>query len=154
MPEYSDPTWFMMLFACGIGTGLFFFGVAEPMFHYVGKNRYSADPTMPDNTLAQIAINITLYHWGIHGWIVYSLVGLLLALLAYREHLPMTMKSCFYPLIGDRVFGWMGDLIDIISIITTLFGVCTSLGLGTRQLNVGLTLLNPDILPDDTTIQV
>lgn len=154
VPEYSDPTWFMMLFACGIGTGLFFFGVAEPLFHYTGANRYSADPTLPDNTLAQIAINITLYHWGIHGWIVYSLVGLLLALLSYREGLPMTMKSCFYPLIGDRVFGWIGDVIDIISIITTLFGVCTSLGLGTRQLNVGLTLLNSNILADDITIQV
>eukprot|EP00095_Tigriopus_kingsejongensis_P000207 maker-scaffold41_size498431-snap-gene-3.31 protein:Tk00207 transcript:maker-scaffold41_size498431-snap-gene-3.31-mRNA-1 annotation:"glycine betaine transporter -like" len=154
VPEYSDPTWFMMLFACGIGTGLFFFGVAEPLYHYVGPNRYTADPTMPDNTVAQIAINLTLFHWGIHGWIVYSLVGLLLALLSYREGLPMTMKSCFYPLLGDRVFGWIGDLIDVISIITTLFGVCTSLGLGTRQLNVGLTMLNSNISPDDTTIQV
>lgn len=83
-PEYSDSTWFMMLFACGIGTGLFFFGVAEPINHYTAGNRYSADPTLPDNTLAQIAINLTLYHWGIHGWIVYSLVGLLLGLMAYR----------------------------------------------------------------------
>ena len=151
---YSDPTWFMMLFACGIGVGLFFYGVAEPIYHYKGPNRYTADPTIPDNTLAQIAINITLYHWGIHGWIVYSLVGLLLALLAYREDLPMTMKSCFYPLIGDRIFGWMGDLIDVISIITTLFGVCTSLGLGTRQLNTGLTLVNDSIPDNDITIQV
>ena len=63
-PEFNDVTWFMMLFACGIGVGLFFYGVAEPIYHYTGKNRYSADPTMPDNTLAQIAINITLYHWG------------------------------------------------------------------------------------------
>ncbi|TRY68223.1 hypothetical protein TCAL_12618 [Tigriopus californicus] len=153
-PEYSDSTWFMMLFACGIGTGLFFYGVAEPLFHYVGPNRYTADPTTPENTLAQIAINLTLFHWGIHGWIVYSLVGLLLALLAYRENLPMTMKSCFYPLLGDRIFGWMGDLIDVVSIITTLFGVCTSLGLGTRQLNVGLTMLNSDIPADDLTIQI
>ena len=65
--------------------------------------RYTADPTIPDNTIAQIAINLTLYHWGIHGWIVYCLVGLLLALMTYRENLPMTMKSCFYPLIGDKV---------------------------------------------------
>ena len=84
VPEYSDPTWFMMLFACGIGVGLFFFGVAEPIFHYIGPNRYTTDPTMPDNTVAQVAMNLTLYHWGIHGWIVYSLVGLLLALLSYR----------------------------------------------------------------------
>jgi choline-glycine betaine transporter len=132
-PEYSDPTWFMMLFACGIGTGLFFFGVAEPLYHYTGKNRYSSDPMRPDNLLAQDAMNLTLYHWGIHGWIVYSLVGLLLGLLSYREGLPMTMKSCFYPLIGDRVFGWMGDLIDVISIITTLFGVCTRSSVSHRE---------------------
>ena len=154
VPEYSDATWFTMLFACGIGTGLFFFGVAEPLYHYTLSSRYSADATMPDNTLAQVAINITLYHWGIHGWIVYSLVGLLLALLAFREGLPMTMKSCFYPLIGDRVFGWMGDAIDIISIMTTLFGVCTSLGLGTRQLNTGLNMINPDIPDDSITVQI
>ena len=83
-PEYSYLTWFMMLFACGIGSGLFFHSVAEPITHYVQRNRYAADPTMPDNTLAQIAINLTLFHWGFHGWIVYSLVGLLLGLLAYR----------------------------------------------------------------------
>jgi len=153
-PEYNDVTWFVMLFACGIGVGLFFYGVAEPIFHYTGKNRYTADPTMPDNTLAQIAINVTLYHWGIHGWIVYCLVGLLLALMTYRENLPMTMKSCFYPLIGDKIFGWMGDAIDTISVLTTLFGVCTSLGLGTRQLNTGFHVFNSDIDPDDITIQI
>ncbi len=118
------------------------------------SSRYSADPTLPDNTLAQIAINITLYHWGVHGWIVYSLVGLLLALLTYREGLPMTMKSCFYPLIGDRVFGWMGDLIDVVSIMTTLFGVCTSLGLGAKQLNTGLTIISDAIPADNVTVQV
>ena len=71
-----------------------------------------------------------------------------------RENLPMTMKSCFYPLIGDKIFGWMGDFIDIISVLTTLFGVCTSLGLGTRQLNAGFNVFNSDIDPDDITIQV
>ena len=112
------------------------------------------DPTMPDNTVAQVAINITLYHWGIHGWIVYCLVGLLLALMTYRENLPMTMKSCFYPLIGDRIFGWIGDAIDVISVMTTLFGVCTSLGLGTRQLNTGFNIVNPEIDSDNTGYQV
>ena len=82
------------------------------------------------------------------------MVGLILSLMAYRENLPMTMKSCFYPLIGDRIFGWMGDVIDIISILTTLFGVCTSLGLGTRQLNFGFNVLNNDIYYDDLAIQV
>jgi len=153
-PEYNDVTWFVMLFACGIGTGLFFYGVAEPIYHYTGKNRYTADPTTPDNTLAQVAMNVTLYHWGIHGWIVYCILGMLLALMSFREGLPLTIKSCFYPLIGDRVFGWMGDLIDLTSIMTTLFGVCTSLGLGVKQLNYGLNLLNSNIPEDDPMTQV
>ncbi|XP_074656141.1 putative glycine betaine transporter [Tubulanus polymorphus] len=147
-PEYGSATWFTMLFACGIGVGLFFFGVAEPVWHYVpegGGNRYISDKSMPDNTLAQIAINLTLYHWGIHGWVVYCVMGMLMGIVSYRMGLPMTVKSCFYPLLGDKIFGWMGDAIDALSIITTLFGVCTSLGLGTIQLNTGLNLINPDI---------
>jgi len=144
-PEYSDGTWFAMLFACGVGVGLFFFGVAEPIWHYVGPNRYTADKYMTDNELAQNAMNLTFFHWGIHGWIVYVMVGILLAFMTFRKKLPMTMKSCFYPLIGDRIYGWMGDLIDIFSIMTTLFGVCTSLGLGTMQVNSGLNYINPDI---------
>ena len=128
--------------------------MAEPIYHYTGNNRYSADPTLPDNTLAQTAINLTFYHYGVHGWIVFCLVGLLLGLLSHREGLPMTIKSCFYPLIGNRIFGWMGDAIDIISIVTTLFGICTGLGFGTRQLNKGLSIVNPDIPGDDVTMQV
>ena len=85
---------------------------------------------------------------------MYSLVGLLLGLMAYRENLPMTMKSCFYPLIGDRIFGWMGDLIDVVSIMTTLFGVCTSLGIAARQVNMGLYVVFPWIDSENTTIQV
>jgi choline/glycine/proline betaine transport protein len=77
-----------------------------------------------------------------------------LGLMTFRENLPMTMKSCFYPILGDRIFGWIGDLIDILSVLTTLFGVCTSLGLGTRQLNSGFHAINSDIPADDITIQV
>jgi len=73
-PEFPTSTWFMMLFACGIGVGLFFYGVAEPIYHYTTPNRYNRDPFAPDNLLAQEAMNVTLYHWGVHGWIVYSLV--------------------------------------------------------------------------------
>merc|ERR1719334_10081 len=79
---------------------------------------------------------------------------MILGLVSYREGLPMTMKSCFYPLIGDRIFGWMGDLVDIVSIMTTLFGVCTSLGLGTKQLNFAFYMLNPEIENDSITVQV
>lgn len=152
-PEYNNVSWFTMLFACGVSTGLFFYGVAECVYHYTGKNRYSADPTMPDNKLAQEAILVTLYHWGFHGWVVYTIVGLLISLMAHRVGLPLTMKSCFYPLIGDQIFGWPGDLVDTVSIIATLFGVCTSLGLGTIQINEGLKILNPEI-PINSTVQV
>ena len=152
-PEYNDATWFSMLFACGIGPGLFFSGVAEPVYQYTGENRYTRDPTMPDNRLAQEAINITLYHYGFHAWAVYTTVGLLLALMAHKEGLPLTMKSCFYPLIGEKIFGWPGDMVDILSVFATLFGVCTSLGIGTLQINEGLHLINSDI-PFSTKYQV
>ena len=83
---------------------------------------------------------------GIHGWAIFSLVGLLLSLMSYREKLPLTMKSCFYPLIGDGIFGWIGDFIDVFSIIATLFGVCTSLGLGSRQVATGLSVLSDRVV--------
>ena len=88
---------------------------------------------------------MTLFHWGIHGWIVYVVVGLLLAFVSYRKGLPMTIRSCFYPLIGDKIYGWMGDAVDIFSVVCTMFGVCTSLGIGCQQMNNGFRRLNPDI---------
>lgn len=103
------------------------------------NDRYS------DNQRAQDAMNLTFFHWGIHGWIVYVVVGLLLGFLTYRKDLPMTMRSCFYPLIGERIYGWMGDFIDILSVVCTMFGVCTSLGLGAIQLNAGFQRLNRNI---------
>ncbi|XP_063695313.1 glycine betaine transporter 1-like [Bolinopsis microptera] len=144
-PEYNDISWFTMLFACGVGVGLFFYGVAEPLYHYTSDNRYTTDSYSPDNQLAQQAINLTFYHWGIHGWVVYVVVGLLLGFVTFRKGMPMTMKSCFYPLIGDKIYSWPGDMIDILSVITTLFGVCTSLGLGVVQVNAGMNYINPNI---------
>ena len=91
---------------------------------------------------------------GIHGWAIFSLVGLLLGLMSYREKLPLTMKSCFYPLIGDGIFGWIGDFIDVFSIIATLFGVCTSLGLGARQVATGLSVLSERVDADSISLQV
>ena len=82
---------------------------------------------------------------GIHGWVVYVVVGLLLGFVSFRKGMPMTMKSCFYPLIGDKIYSWPGDVIDILSVITTLFGVCTSLGLGVVQVNAGMNYINPNI---------
>ena len=91
---------------------------------------------------------------GIHGWAIFSLVGLLLSIMSYREKLPLTMKSCFYPLIGDGIFGWMGDFVDVFSIMATLFGVCTSLGIGARQVAMGLSLIDSSIDSDDIKLQV
>jgi len=88
---------------------------------------------------------VTLFHWGIHGWIVYVVVGLLLAFVGYRKGLPMTVRSCFYPLIGDKIYGWMGDAVDIFSVVCTMFGVCTSLGVGVMQMNGGFKRLNSSI---------
>eukprot|EP01023_Acetabularia_acetabulum_P042350 TRINITY_DN417_c1_g1_i1.p1 TRINITY_DN417_c1_g1~~TRINITY_DN417_c1_g1_i1.p1 ORF type:complete len:740 (+),score=151.80 TRINITY_DN417_c1_g1_i1:108-2327(+) len=163
-PDFTYGSWFMMLFAAGLGIGLFFFGVAEPVFHYepcytdpfagpgsgCEGNRYAQ---LPDNERAQWAINLTYYHWGLYGWVVYIVVAVLLGYMTYKEGLPLTMKSTFYPLIGDKIFGWMGDVIDIISVATTMFGVCTSLGLGVKQINNGINRLNDDI-PTNTDSQI
>ncbi len=103
-----------------------------------------------DNQRAQDAINITLFHWGVHAWVVYSLVGILIGLVGYRQGLPMTIRSCFHPLIGERIYGWIGDAIDILSVIVTMFGVCTSLGLGVITLNSGINRMNSDIEENST----
>ena len=91
---------------------------------------------------------------GIHPWIIYALVGLLLCIMCHRERLPLTMKSCVYPLIGDCIFGWIGDLIDIITIMCSLFGVCVNLVIASRQMNMGLSILCSQIDPDNIMIQV
>lgn len=140
-PDFSDATYFTMLFAAGIGVGLFYFGVAEPVWHYAPTTSYENGNRYwgryNDNQRAQDAMNVTLFHWGVHAWIVYVIVGLLLAFIGYRKGLPMTIRSCFYPLIGDKIFGWMGDAVDILSVCCTMFGVCTSLGIGCIQMNTG-----------------
>ncbi|XP_074608787.1 trimethylamine transporter-like [Acropora palmata] len=142
-PDFGDATYFTMLFAAGIGVGLFYFGVAEPVFHYASTTSYKSGNRYygryNDNQRAQDAMNLTLFHWGIHAWTVYVIVGLLLAFVGFRKGLPMTIRSCFYPLVGEKIFGWIGDAIDILSVCCTMFGVCTSLGLGCIQLNTGFS---------------
>jgi len=145
-PEFSDGSYFTMLFAAGVGIGLFYFGVAEPIFHMepgVNGNRYWG--RYNDNQRAQDAMNLTFFHWGIHGWIVYVLIGLILAFLCYRKGMQMSMRTCFQPVLGDLIYGIIGDLIDTLSIICTMFGVCTSLGLGVMQLNSGFHRVNSNI---------
>jgi choline-glycine betaine transporter len=138
-PEFSNLAWFSMVFSCGVAVGLFTFGVAEPIWHYIPGTRWDH---RNDNERAQWAMNITYFHWGVHGWVPYCVTGLILGFMAHRKGLPMTLKSTMYPLIGDRIYGPIGDLTDVLSIIATIFGVCTSLGLGVENIHIGFKYLN------------
>jgi len=141
-PEFSDITWFSMLFSCGVATGFFYFS-AEPMWHEQGYGRPRfMDSLNTKNDYAIHAMMMTYYHWGVHGWIPYTTVGAVLGIVCYRRGYPMSMRYCFVPLIGERVYGLWGDLIDVLSVITTIAGVCTSLGLGAMSLNRGVQRLD------------
>ncbi|MFO7931338.1 MAG: BCCT family transporter [Thermodesulfobacteriota bacterium] len=147
-PEFSLPGWFAMLFSAGMGIGLLFYGVAEPMFHYVANPLTEAGTT----EAARKAMDITFLHWGFHPWAIYSLVGLSLAFFAFNKGLPLSIRTAFYPLLGDRIYGWPGNIIDILATVATLFGVATSLGLGVQQVNAGLSHLLG--IEQSTTVQV
>jgi len=134
-PEYSTWSWFAMLFAAGMGIGLVFWGVAEPMSFYTGPS--SGEP----NTInaAQLAMRDTFFHWGLHPWSVFAVVGLSMAYFQYRKDLPALVSSTLYPLIGEKgINGWIGKLVDILAVFATIFGVATSLGLGAMQIATGL----------------
>jgi len=133
-PEFSTMGWFSMLFSAGMGIGLLFYGVAEPMFHY------TANPLTEPGTqeAARKAMDITFLHWGLHPWGVYTIVGLSLAFFSFNKNLPLSIRTAFYPIFGDKVYGGIGNTIDIIATVATLFGVATSLGLGVQQVNAGL----------------
>jgi choline/glycine/proline betaine transport protein len=133
-PDYSYLTWFAMLFSAGMGIGLVFWGVAEPIYHYVDAPRVEGS----SEASALDAMVLTFHHWGFGAWSVYALLGLSLAYFGYRHDLPMTIRSALYPLIGNRVDGWAGNLVDILAIFGTMFGIATSLGLGVAQINAGL----------------
>ncbi len=136
-PDYSYVSWFAMLFSAGMGIGLVFFSVAEPIFHFTDS------PTADSGTMlaASEAMRLTLFHWGVHAWAIYIVVGLSLAYFAFRKNLPLSIRSAFHPLLGDRIHGPMGHLIDTLAIFGTLFGVATSLGVGVQQVNAGLSFL-------------
>lgn len=147
-PEFSTMGWFAMLFSAGMGIGILFYGVAEPMFHYT-----SNPITEPGTTeSAKAALELTFLHWGLHPWAVYALVGLALAFFGYSEGLPLSIRNIFYPLLGDKIYGWIGNLIDILATVATLYGVATSLGLGVQQVNAGLAHLFD--IPQNSTVQV
>jgi len=136
-PDYSLVSWLSMLFAAGMGIGLMFFGVAEPLMHYL------APPTAETGTVeaVQEAMKMTFFHWGLHAWAIYAIVALVLAYFSYRHNLPLTLRSALYPLIGDRIYQWPGHLVDVFAVVSTVFGVATSLGLGASQVNAGFGYL-------------
>src|SRR5690554_2079321 len=135
-PEFSLWAWFAMLFSAGIGNGLVLFSIADPVRDYLNPPRLAGEaPAL----IAQEAINFSFLHHGIHGWAIYSVVGLSLAYFTFNRKMPLTLRSAFYPLLGNRIHGWMGDLIDIMAVITTLFGLATTIGFGVGQINSGLT---------------
>ncbi|MCR9082867.1 MAG: BCCT family transporter, partial [Cyclobacteriaceae bacterium] len=135
--EFSTSAWFAMLFSAGMGIGLLFWGVAEPVSHYA--NSPISEDYSPE--AAQNAMNLTFLHWGFHAWAIYAVVALALAFFAYNRKLPLTIRSVFYPLLGERVNGWIGDVIDVFAVLATLFGLATSLGLGVQQVSGGLFYL-------------
>ena len=163
-PEYSNLTWLAMLFAAGVGIGLLFFGVSEPVTYFQGgsysplgaetiydpKTEYTSEnvPGINDPDVqpkvqraASLGIATTVFHWGIHGWAIYGVVGLALAFFAYNRGFPLLIRSAFHPILGDRIWGWPGHIIDTFAIFAGIFGLATSLGLGVEQVTSGLNYL-------------
>ena len=154
-PDHSYVGWFSMLFAAGMGIGLMFYGVAEPMSHYaasMGGVTVDANGVRTDwaplggaagdmKASADLAMAATIFHWGLHPWAIYAIVALSLALFSYNKGLPLSIRSIFYPLLGERVWGWPGHIIDILAVFATLFGLATSLGIGAEQAAAGIEYL-------------
>lgn len=147
-PKFSYLAWLSMLFAAGMGIGLMFFGVAEPLMHFI------APPTAQPQSLDAVreAMKMTFFHWGFHAWAIYAVVALILGYFAYRHGLPLTLRSALYPLIGERIYGWPGHVVDIFAVSSTVLGISTSLGFGASQINAGLNFLFD--VPFSTVIQM
>ena len=154
--EFSDVSWVAMLFSAGMGIGLMFFGVAEPVWHFFDPHLGAEGGT---EAAGEVAIAVSLFHWGFHPWAIYALVALGLAFFSYNRGLPLTFRSIFYPVLGERIYGWPGHVIDIFTVFATLFGLVTSLGLGALQINAGLTFLGESVgvfpaVPDSIWVAV
>ncbi len=147
-PDFSKTSWFAMLFSAGMGIGILFWSVGEPVLHYV------TPPTGEGGTIfsAEKSMQYTFLHWGFHAWGIYALVGMSLAFFAFNKKLPLTISSVFHPLIGDRINSGLGKAINILAVLATLFGLATSLGLGVQQVNAGLSHLTN--IPESITVQV
>lgn len=162
--DYSTLSWFAMLFAAGMGIGLMFYGVSEPMGHFTAS---MGGPVFEDGVRTdwaplggatgdaeasrRLAMAATIFHWGLHPWAIYAVVALALALFSFNKGLPLTLRSIFYPIFGERVWGWPGHIIDILAVFATIFGLSTSLGIGAQQASGGLNFLF-GIPANDTTM--
>ncbi len=144
-PEFSNFSWYAMLFSAGIGIGIFFYGVAEPIMHLDIPDELSTGSNF-DN------FKIMFMHWGAHAWAIYGLVAVGLGYFSYNKKLPLSLRSLFYPLIKDKIFGIIGDLIDTVAVLAVLFGLATSLGLGAQQINSGLNYVFG--IPYNSTVQI
>ncbi len=158
-PEFSNFSWFAMLFSAGVGIGLLFFGIAEPIFYFDNSAPWGypnnpfadrAGVTEMDAQRGILAMRVTYFHWGFHGWAVYVMIGLCLAYFGFRKKLPLTLRSALYPVIGDRIYGPIGHAVDLLAVFGTVFGVATSLGLGVSQMATGLNVLT-GVDPGTTT---
>jgi choline/glycine/proline betaine transport protein len=143
--EFSDFSWMAMLFSAGMGIGLMFFSVLEPVFYYSSVPGFWGVEA-GTGAAASAAMAQTFFHWGFHPWAIYGLVGLGLAFFSFNRGLPLTFRSIFWPLLGDRIYGWPGHVIDLVTVFATLFGLATSLGLGVAQVNTGLAYVGGDLL--------
>lgn len=147
-PAFALSSWFAMLFSAGMGIGIMFYGVAEPILHYASPP--GGAPETP--AAAREAMTLTFFHWGFHAWGVYAVMGLAIAYFGHRKGLPLAIRSTLHPLFGDRIHGWIGHGVDVFAVFGTLFGLATSLGLGAMQINAGLTRLFG--VPDSVVVQV
>lgn len=141
LPEFSTPAWLGMLLSAGMGIGLMFWSVGEPITHFSSPSPMFEGVKAYTPEAAQAAMGLTYFHWGLHPWSIYGIVGLGLAFFSFNRGLPLTIRSIFYPLLGDKIYGFWGNLIDVLSVLATLAGLATSLGLGVQQVNAGLNAL-------------
>ena len=140
-PDFSTLSWFAMLFAAGMGIGLMFWSVAEPVGYYTDwfGTPLNVEPNTPQ--AKDMALGAVMYHWGLHPWAIYGVVALSLAFFAYNKGMPLTIRSAFYPILGERCWGWAGHVIDVLAVLATIFGLATSLGLGAKQAAGGMHFL-------------
>ena len=139
--EFKFISWVCMLFSAGVGIGMTFYGAAEPLAYFTGIYGTPLGVTAETPEAYRLAFSATLFHWGISGWSVYALIGLSIGFFTFNRGLPLTIRSIFYPLLGERVWGWPGHIIDVVAVLSTLFGLATSLGLGAQQVSSGLNYL-------------